>query len=423
MCTDREKKTLVQAILQSTDFRDSTVNKNLLLYLVDYNLLKDTPKETTIAIDVFGKDPTFNSNKDSTVRSHVHMLRNKLNHYYKTTGKNDKIQLVIPKGHYKIEFISQKSRRVHFIHHAWTFLKSWETAAILVLLFTCITLLARQIGTRRAASFRYSSIGVDPRDEIWGPFFGNQYPVSIILGDDFLLDEYNPEFKRYRQIRDWKIDSENELTDFLKFFPKANLWKSEITAIPFGGVDNLMDILPIVYAFQTDATVHMSSMFSLEDIRNRNILYIGEFKNLRILNKIIFKTPVRYQYKPDERVSMLNDRGDTVNTYRRIEAAYAQENKYNVDYSLLIRIPGFKRENLFFIVGFGYPGRLECTKLLRDPKRRAELVRDIKKINQTVPEYFIALFEVKSIERTGFNIELKHFMEISRDFFNLNGAP
>jgi hypothetical protein len=423
MCTDSEKKILIQTILQSRDFKDSPVNRNLLLYLFHHNLSKTSPKETSIAIDVFGKNSDFNSNKDSTVRSHVHMLRNKLNQYYRTAGRNEKIQLVIPKGHYKVEFIGRKTRPDGFLRLAAASLKRWETAAIVLLTLTSAFLLILQIRSSRNASFFRSSVGVGPQDEIWGPFFKNRYPVSIVMGDDFLLDEYNPEFKRYRQIRDWKIDSENELMDFLKFFPKTNLWKSEITAIPFGGIDNLMDILPIIYTFHGDVSVHLSSTFSLESIRNRNIIFIGEFKNLRILNKILYNTPVRYRYNPDERVGILGNHGDTLKTFLRIQAPYDQKDKYNVDYSLLIKMPGFRKENILFIVGFGYPGRLERTKSLGDPKRRAELVRQIRKASGRVPEYFIALFEVKSIERTGFTNEMKYFMEISRDFFNLERTP
>jgi hypothetical protein len=70
-----------------------------------------------------------------------------------------------------------------------------------------------------------------------------------------------------------------------------------------------------------------------------------------------------------------------------------------------------------FILGFGYSGRLERTKRLGDAELRAGFVADIRKRVTNVPEYFIAVFEVKSIERTGFANELKYFKEISRDFF------
>ncbi len=418
MPTDEEKKTILQTILESKDFKDSPVYQNLLSYLVESTISKNIPKEITIAIDIFGKDASFNTNKDSTVRYHVHILRNKLENYYKNEGKEDKIRLVIPKGHYEMKFISQKTQYPKLYKQVISSLKRWEIVLIIFLIFLNIYFIYRQFFLKGISSTAQGSKVVKANDEIWGSFLDNQYPILIILGDDYFLDEYNSKLNRYRQIRDWEIDSENDLSNFLIQYPKENLWKSEITGIPYGGANNLMDILPIIYQFQSDVSLKMSSNLSLEEIRNHNIIYIGEFKNLRVLNKIVYKLPIRFQYNPDERLFIIDENGDTLNTYLRIEAPYAQSNKYNVDYSLLIKIPGFTNEIFMLIVGFGYGGRLERTKMISNPKLRAELIDEIRKMNINVPEYFMVLFEVKSIERTGFTNEIKFFKEISKDFFS-----
>jgi hypothetical protein len=418
MFTDEEKKSVLQRILQSRHFKDSPIYTNLLQYLVESTLSKNIPKEITIAIDVFGKDASFNLNKDATVRYHIHILRKKLDDYYKDEGKSDEIRLIIPKGHYEVQYIYTKDQKAPKSSRIVSYIKRWEIAVILLLLLLNIYLLYRQINSNRISPTPLAPNFVDSNDEIWGSFFENDYPILIILGDDFLLDEYCPEFKRYRQIRDWEIDSENDLYNFLIQYPKANMWKSEITGIPFGGTNNLMDILPIAYQFQSNISLKMSSTLALEEIRNHNIIYIGEFKNLRVLTKIIFKTPIRYQYRPDERLFIVNEKSDTLNTFLRVEAPYEQKNKYNIDYSLLIKIPGFTNENFMFIVGFGYGGRLQRTKMLANAELRAGFVEEIRKINTNVPEYFITVFEVKSIERTGFTNEIKYFKEVSRDFFD-----
>jgi hypothetical protein len=415
----RRKKSAVRIILQSREFKDSPVYTNLLSYLLDSVLSHTIPKETTVAIDVFGKDPAFNSNKDSTVRYHMHMLRKKLDDYYKNEGKNDKLKLFLPTGHYEIQFTSSRIPSLQKSVRIATFLKQWQTLAMAAFLLVIALLAALLVRSGQPGSLAALSVPVDVDDKIWGSFFSNGNPIDIIIGDDFLMDEYNPELRRYRQIRDWKIDSESDMSVFLNRHPKQNLWRSEITGIPFGGMNNLMDIFPIVFRFQRDVSLKMSSGLSLEEIRNRNIIYMGEFKNLRVLDKIISKTPVRFQYHPDERLFLLGDRGDTVQTFVRIEAPYEQKNKYNVDYSLIVKIPGFTSENFLFVVGFGYGGRLERTKMLADPSLRAGLVENIRKMNGTVPDYFIVLFEVKSIERTGFTNDVRYFKEISKDFFRL----
>ena len=416
MITDDKKKSVVDSILQSKDFKDSPINQKLLSYLVDATLSDNIPKEITVAMDVFEKDTRFNSNKDSTVRYHVHALRNKLDRYYKNEGKNEKIRVVIPKGHYEIKFVTANADCFRDSGNTLSFLKRWEIVTILLLILMNIFLVYRQIHLDQLVTTDKSPKFVDPADKIWNPFFQNGYPVAVVIGDDFFMDEYCPEFDRYRIVRDWEIDSEEEMSGFLARHPRTNLWKSEITGIPFGGASNLMDILPIIYRFQDDVSLHMSSTLSLADIQNHNVIYVGEFKNLRILNQIIYKTPIRYQYHPDERLYIVQN-GDTMKTCIRIEAPYEQQDKYNVDYSLLMKLPGFSGENLMFIAGFGYGGRIERTKMLSNPEMRSKFIEEIQSVNTNVPEYFIALFEVKSIERTGFANKLAYFQEIPGDFF------
>ena len=414
MNQNEEIRSIIENILLSRDFKDSPVYSNLLKYLVQSAESNQVPKETTIAIEVFGRDVDFNSNKDATVRYHIHMLRKKLDGYYKNAGKRDKIRLVIPKGHYEIKFAPVKDRGNPSERWFAIFFKHWKTALLIILLFTNLYWIFRPDQAERNRQWEALT---DPEDKIWGSFFNNDLPLSIILGDVFLLDEYSDEYKRYRQVQDWEIYSESDLNNFLIHYPDANLRKSEITGIPFGGVQNLMDILPVIYQFQNQVTLRLSSTLSLEEIRNQNVIYIGEFSNLRMLDKMISKTPIRYQYRPDERLFIVDEKGDTVQTFVRIEAPYEQKDKYNVDYSLLVKIPGFTHENLMFIVGFGYGGRLERTEMLGDQKLRDMFIQEIHRVNQSVPEYFIAVFEVRSIERTGFSDELKYFQEISSNFF------
>jgi len=416
--TDKDRHAAFQNILNSKDFKDSAIYQELLTYLVKAAFAGKIPKEITIAIDVFGKNSDFNSNKDSTVRYHIHTLRGKLENYYKNEGKSEKIQLVIPKGHYEIEFVSSRGPQKLLLDWLIKTFKRWEIILLTVLIIVNFSLILRLLKIEHNRPEMVSGTKVAYKDPLWSSFFDNDYPVSIILGDDFMLDEYSPEYRRYRQIRDWKIDSKNDLYDFLVRHPKANLWASEITGVPFGGEQNLMDILPIIYQFQTNVSLYMSSELTLDQVRNHNLIYIGEFKNLRVLDKMIAKLPFCYQYRPDERLFILNENGDTVSTFLRIEAPYEQKDKFNVDYSLLIKIPGFAKENIMFIVGFGYGGRLERTKMMGNAELRNKFTQSIKASYQHFPEYFLALFEVKSIERTGFTNELKYFQEINPDLFS-----
>jgi len=411
---ENERKSILDKILLSKGFRESNLYQNLLSYLVNATLNESVPKEITIAIDVFGKDSSYNLNKDATVRYHMHVLRKKIDDYYENEGKQDKIRMSIPKGHYEVKFIANHNQGKLSLKRTLEHLKRGEILLTLFFFITSIIFLYLYLALSKSSKGTYAWVKKDP---IWSTFFENGYPTVLVIGDDFLLDEYRADMTRYRHVRDWKIDSENDVRDFLVKYPHENIWKSEISMMPFKGVDNIFDVLPIVYNFQDDVKLKMSSEVALDDVKMHNIIYLGELKNLRVLKQILYRTPIRFQYAPDERLFILGDEADTSQTFVRIEAPYEQKNKFNIDYSIFIKMPGFENENFMLIVGFGYGGRLERTKMLGNPNLLAELENHIVKINKVVPKYFVTVFEVKSIERTGFTNELKYFKEIPVDFF------
>jgi tetratricopeptide (TPR) repeat protein len=75
----------------------------LLAYLVEAELAGDGARlnQSRIAIDVFGRNETFDPSVDSIVRVEIGRLRNKLREYYATDGRDDAIVFGLPKGRYR----------------------------------------------------------------------------------------------------------------------------------------------------------------------------------------------------------------------------------------------------------------------------------------------------------------------------------
>ena len=57
-------------------------------------------KEYTIATEVFGRSKSYDSRSDSVVRVQASRLRAKLQDYYSNEGKDDRVIIDLPKGHY-----------------------------------------------------------------------------------------------------------------------------------------------------------------------------------------------------------------------------------------------------------------------------------------------------------------------------------
>src|SRR5580658_9656322 len=79
----------------------SQLIQKLFEFLIECSATGRAPKETEVALEVFGKDVGFDVAHDAVVRVYVHKLRRKLEEYYAAAGRSDPFQLTIPKGAYR----------------------------------------------------------------------------------------------------------------------------------------------------------------------------------------------------------------------------------------------------------------------------------------------------------------------------------
>ncbi|WP_261337976.1 adenylate cyclase [Rhizobium leguminosarum] len=89
-------------IQQSADFRATERDHRFLDYVVGESLSGrgERIKAYSVAVEVFGRDSTFDPQNDPSVRIAARHLRRSLEHYYLTGGKADPVILSIPKGGY-----------------------------------------------------------------------------------------------------------------------------------------------------------------------------------------------------------------------------------------------------------------------------------------------------------------------------------
>jgi Tol biopolymer transport system component len=97
-----EVQAQLERILASSVFSSSARSAQFLRFCVEQSLLgnHDQIKESTVAVEVFGRDPDYNPRTDPIVRVHAKRLRDKLDQYYQVHGADDPIRITIPKGTY-----------------------------------------------------------------------------------------------------------------------------------------------------------------------------------------------------------------------------------------------------------------------------------------------------------------------------------
>jgi adenylate cyclase len=96
----------LERLLASAEFVASDRLKEFLRFVVEHRLAgrADALKAYTIALEVFGRDSTFDPQTDPVVRMEASKLRRRLDRYYLGAGQDDPVRIDIPKGGYAPTF-------------------------------------------------------------------------------------------------------------------------------------------------------------------------------------------------------------------------------------------------------------------------------------------------------------------------------
>ena len=92
----------VERIVASPDFAASDRARRFLRYVVEETLSgrSERIKAFSVAVEVFGRDESFDPQNDPVVRIEAGRLRRALEHYYLLSGRDDPVIIDIPKGGY-----------------------------------------------------------------------------------------------------------------------------------------------------------------------------------------------------------------------------------------------------------------------------------------------------------------------------------
>jgi adenylate cyclase len=106
---EAEVRAQLERILASSEFAGAERAKKFLRYLVEETLAGRAPqlKEYSVAIEVFERDTSFDPSTNPAIRVEASRLRRRLEHYYLTHGREDRLLIEIPRGTYIPAFAPQ----------------------------------------------------------------------------------------------------------------------------------------------------------------------------------------------------------------------------------------------------------------------------------------------------------------------------
>ncbi len=404
MATREQKTEQLNKILASEVFRDKELYQNLLRYLVDASFNDLTPKEVTVAQEVFNKGADFNTAEDASVRVHMHNLRNKLDLYYHNEGQSDALKLYIPKGHYKVEF--RKSEEAHAVF-------KWDRTNVVVALLVLIIAVLFFYIVVDALIFdrRYGAADVTrTNNHLWPHFFENDYPTHIVIGDFLIFHEYHEALDRNRRIMDYEITTAGQLEEYIQNNPEVYPTAWNLGELPHNAIFNVLELQPVFHMFHHNVRLAFSTEIDIDFIKNRNLIYIGEFKNLRALADLVTALPVHIETLPWWHGRLTFQQNDSLITLET--SRDWQKSRYVTDLGILAKVPGLNNEIYIIVAGFGYNAQIKIVEIITHKESLLNLEKQTRQKYGVLPDHFVMVFEVKGFDRASTTADVRYFSPV-----------
>jgi len=261
----------IERLTKSHSLHSSESLCKLLRYLSEHSL--DHPgialKEYQIATEVLGRPAGFDPQSDSTVRVQAGRLRVKLSEYYAHEGADDPIMVEIPKGSYALTFhlraprvgapVStslvaeplEKRAETPRAAERWTPLVIVLSVLLAASLITSAILLSRtrtQIATSQTVPAVYQLF--------WNRFVTSPQQPWVIFSNGSFVGRPETGMRYF-----------NAATDMRAFILDHYTGVGEVLAI------HQLD--RIFYLFNRQLRVKRGALFSLDDAKNNDLIFVG----------------------------------------------------------------------------------------------------------------------------------------------------
>ncbi len=403
-----KKTDIIERILNSDELKKHQPESNLLKYIVDASLKGETPDQTSIAIQALGRDKSFDPNEDSIVRVRIHNLRKLLETYYLSEGSHDKVRVEIPPGSYVVKFVSQKPSRQIF--RMWYYGVSIFLISILALL----NIYQWQLDSSDPgiASLLHK-VNSTP---MWNDFLISDLPTLFVLGDNYFFQEIpHDTMEPYRTIRYNHINSTDDLSAFMRYQDQA-LWHIKPNDITLYENEILLavhELYPLFYYYHKEFEIISSSNLKPEDLQKYNIVYLGTTKNLRSIASLLINLNIQFQVSNfSHRFIIKNVGSDSIQTFYSIGN---DEFGRRMDYVILDKLPGPNSNFIFIITSTDLTGVYEMIKLTVDPSKNSHFEESVEAQAHNMPTYFESLWQVSSLQRSGFKTKLLRLISVPPD--------
>jgi hypothetical protein len=329
-------------------------------FLQEGTLAGRAPKELELAHCVFERGAGFDVAQDALVRVYVHKLRRKLDDYYGHQGKEDPVRLVIPRGEYRLTLepvpgreLAQAAVNTPSTRPWWR--PPWLLAGLVASLLVNAALLGVAIPHRWYSADPLEPLRASP---VWSPILTDNRPIVILLGDYYLFGATDGTMEVQRLIREFSINSREELSEYLAKNPRkiGDYQDISLSYLPTSTAQVLRDVIPILASTHKPLKIAMVSELPPEQLKNSDIVYVGLVSGLGMLRDVVFAGS---RLTVGDTYDELIDVKSGTHYYSGEEMRFLGKEKYH-DFGYLASFPGPEGNHFLIISGMRDTG-LACT--------------------------------------------------------------
>ena len=312
---------LVQRASSSTALKNSPRLLQLFRYLCEHALTAPAEliSEQQIGVEIFGREPGYNAEGDTIVRTQVSTLRKKLLQYFLSEGREEPITVEIPPGSYLPVFqprreqpqkeMGNSTARIlpEEVPHARPRQRGlWTALAVLTLVCGWLVWQNWRLHTERAPSIA----GTPYVNHLWKQLFDNGRPTLIVTSDGnamFFSDAMNRPIT-IEEYRDPDYPS-GLLSKWISDSPTRNLMGRFMNTYLTGSQDSIaISRLIETSAFhRIPSGVIYARDFRLEP-QAKNVIFLGHAKANPWVALFDRQLNFAYEWHPDSKRGLLRNR-------------------------------------------------------------------------------------------------------------------
>lgn len=371
--TEEMVRNQLKALIEDQAFRSSRRSIAFLRYVVEQTLQGSAEhlKERTIGIEVFERDPLYETSEDHVVRTAATELRKRLAIYYGNEKHRSELHILLRPGSYVPQFTLPRPDLEVPATQEPTPRKNWKayvqfSLVALVLLGVTIILASRLHGE-------------SPRSQFWYPVLHSGAPVLIAVGD---VPDGPP------------VISVKQAAEDVPPLPRPGA--SNPPTVPFGDAVTIARVTSVLAESGKQVVIRREGASSFDDLREGPVVLIGAFNNtwsLRLTRSLRFNLamdPARHLIYIRDREHP-NSRKWSWNVGVHLSAGNVVSDLPLHDYALISRIVDSSTGHVVVIIGGLYVYGTEAAgEFLSNPKLMSQAnrlpLRDDKRNLQIVLE-------------------------------------